>query len=210
MIEKTRVLFCAGGLLLLATMAAAAEPPRRFEITPFAGYRVGGGFEDEASGTEYDLDDNNSFGLIVNIVDRANTQWEFGWSRQSTAVDLSPAGIPGDLDLDIDYFQAGGTYLWDGDLARPFMVATLGAANLDPGNDASSETYFAFSIGGGWKIWPTSRLGLRLEARAYGIVTDSSSKIFCGSNPSNSGCLIQSRGELLWQWDFTAGAVFRF
>ena len=100
--------------------------------------------------------------------------------------------------------------MWDGDLARPFMVATLGAAHFSPGGKGSSETYFAFSIGGGWKLWPTRRLGLRLEGRFYGSLLDSDSNIFCTSAPSNSGCLIRTRGQLLWQWEMNAGAVFRF
>ena len=109
-------------------------------------------------------------------------------------------GGPDKLDLDIDYFQLGGTYLWDGKRAQPFMVATLGAAHLNPDGSGDSETYFAFSIGGGWRLFPAERFGLRVEGRFYGTVLDSDSDIFCRTGPENNQCLIQSQSEILWQW----------
>jgi hypothetical protein len=199
-------------LLWLALQPAlAADGPRRFEVTPFAGYRIGGSFEDDETGEDFDIDDEKAFGLIVNIAAEANTQWEFDWSRSETQVDVPTADGGSDkLDLDIDYFQAGGTYLWDGERAQPFMVATLGAAHLNPDGGGDAETYFAFSIGGGWRLWPTRRFGLRLEGRVYGTLIDSDSDIFCETGPENNTCLIASRSEVLWQWQVLAGASFRF
>jgi len=198
--------------LLVPAQDVVAGPKARFELTPFVGYRVGGSFEDDDTGESVDLDENVSYGLIFNIVEKANTQYEFGWSHQDTSVDLTDSsGNPAKLDLDIDTFQIGGTYLWEGDLARPFLVATLGAAHYRSHAEVSeSDTYFAFTIGGGWKLWPTRRFGLRLEGRYYGTLVDSNSKIFCGSSPNNSGCLIQTSGKLLSQWEVTVGGVFRF
>lgn len=200
------LLLCIGAL-----PALAADKVKRFEVTPFGGYRIGGDFEDDDTGEEYDIDDDKAYGLLVNIMAEANTQWEFGWSRSETAVDVpSVNGSSDKLDLDIDYFQGGGTYLWDGKLAQPFMVATIGAAYLNPDSSGDAETYFAFSIGGGWRIRPTERLGLRLEARVYGTVLDSDSDVFCRTGPDNNTCLIQSQSEVLWQWQMLAGASFRF
>jgi hypothetical protein len=198
-------------LVLLAMPAWANDRVLRYEITPFAGYRFGGSFEDDETGEEYDLDDDAAYGLIVNLAAEANTQWEFGWSRSETAVDVpSVNGSAGKLDLDIDYFQAGGTYLWDGKRAQPFMVATLGAAHLNPSGSGDSETYFAFSIGGGWRLFPTERFGVRVEGRFYGTVLDSDSDVFCRTGPDNNQCLIESSAEILWQWQMFAGASFRF
>ncbi len=204
------------GLVVLALSgprpAVAADSLHHFELTPFAGYRLGGSFEEAETGKSVALGDGGSYGLLVNIRDKANTQYEFGWSHQETSVNLRGAtGEPGKLDLDIDYFQAGGTYLWEGDLARPYMVATIGAAHYRPGTGTGgSDTYFAFSIGGGWKLWPTRRFGLRLEGRFYGTLIDSDSKIFCSSAPDNSKCLIHTNADVLWQWEMIAGGTFRF
>jgi len=201
-------LFLCSGL----TQEATADPISQFELTPFVGYRVGGSIEDETTGKSIDLNNNGSYGLIFNIRQKANTQYEFGWSHQDTSVDQSDLnGNPAKLKLAIDIFQIGGTYLWDGDLARPFLVATIGAANYRPrSGDGNSDTFFAFIIGGGWKLWPTRRFGLRLEGRYYGTLLDSNTNIFCSSAPNNSGCLIQTRGKLLSQWEISAGAALRF
>ncbi len=204
------VVFCL--VLSVPAHDAVADPMPRFELTPFVGYRVGGSFEDADTGESVDVNEDVSYGLIFNIVEKANTQYEFGWSHQDTSVDLAgTGGNPARLDLDIDYFQIGGTYLWEGTLARPYVVATLGAAHYRSHSEVSeSETYVAFSVGGGWKLWPTRRFGLRLEGRFYGTFLDSDSKIFCSSAPDNSGCLIHTRSELLQQWELMAGGVFRF
>jgi hypothetical protein len=206
-----------GTLIVLATFIlpvqdVLAEQNFRFELTPFVGYRVGGSFEDKDTGESVDLKENASYGLIFNIAEKAHTQYEFSWSHQDTSVDLTDSGgNPTKLDLDIDFFQLGGTYLFDGNFARPYMVATLGAAHYRSHSGVSeSDTYFAFSIGGGWKLWPTRRFGLRLEGKYYGTLVESNSKIFCGSSPENAGCLIQTSGQILSQWEVMVGGVFRF
>ena len=211
---STRLLGMALVILALSVPAreVVADSTYRFELTPFIGYRVGGSFEDADTGESIDLDENSSYGLSFNIAEKAHTQYEFDWSHQETSVDLTDStGNSRKLDLDIDYFQIGGTYLWDGKIARPYMVATLGAAHFRSHSEVDeSDTYVAFSIGGGWRLWPTRRLGLRLEGRFYGTFLGSDSKIFCSSAPENSGCLIRTDSDLLQQWEITAGGVFRF
>lgn len=201
----------AGGIA--DAQEAAAKQVHRFEITPFAGYRVGGTFEDEFSEAELDLDDAGGYGLVLNMRESANTEWELGYSHQSTSVDTADlTNEGGKLDLDIDYLQFGGTYIGPSDVARPFLVATVGLARFDPDVSAlDSETYFAFSIGGGVKLWPANRFGLRLEGRFYGTVLDSQSKIFCTSGTAEgSGCLISTEADVLWQWEMMLGAIMRF
>jgi hypothetical protein len=117
----------------------------------------------------------------------------------------------GDIDLSIDYLQFGGTYIGPSRLARPFLAATVGLSRFDPeASQFSAETYFAFSIGTGVKLWPENRFGLRLEGRLYGSVLDSESKIFCASDSENSACLISTKAEVLWQWEMMFGAILRF
>ena len=195
---------------------APAGPSRGIEITPFAGYRMGGEFEGEGSdpaAADIEIDDAAAFGLAINWPADENTEWEVYASRQST--DLGTAGLfdpaatpPGGLD--ITYLQVGGTYWFDGDLARPYIVATVGVSRFEPDDAAfDSETFFAFGVGGGYKLWPTSRLGLRLEGRFFGSVVDSDETVFCRTGGVTSGCLIAVSGDAIWQWELTAGLVFR-
>jgi opacity protein-like surface antigen len=200
-------------------MAAAADDVYHLEITPFAGYRLGGSFdaEDNATGVDVDvdIDDHASYGLIVNWPAAFNTEYEVFLSRQSTSLDTN-AGLflPGEPvldDLDISYLQVGGTYLFEGDRAWPFIVATVGASRFEPdSSEFDSETFFSFGIGGGYKIAPSSRIGLRLEGRLLGSYLGGDSAVFCRSDEVSSGCLIAVSGDMVWQWEMSAGLRVRF
>jgi hypothetical protein len=198
---------------LFAMSADAAERSYNFQLTPFAGYRFGGTFEDKETETDYDLNSSPSFGLILNFPSRGNTEWEIYYSKQSTEVDIA-GFVPGEnaLDMDVEYLQVGGTYLFEqSKIAVPYFVATAGVAKMSPdGANTKSDTFFSVGVGGGWKYFPASRVGLRLDGRFIGTFVDSNSQIFCGSGPEGGGCAISTSGKLLYQFELQAGVVFRF
>ena len=194
----------AGLLLLPGFPAAAQERGFGLEITPFAGYGIGGEFEDNDSETTLELDEAGSYGLIFNWPYKGNTEWEVYLSRQPTEIDVVGA-IPSQssFDIDVDYLQLGGTYLFDGN------QAIIGASRFDPGESGlSAETYFAFSAGGGIKLLPNKRVGVRLEGRLFGTLVDSGSTIFCQGG-AGATCSIQTSGTVLWQWQVSAGLIVR-
>ena len=204
-------------LTILAAPVHAAEPGEyRFAITPLLGYRMGGDFENDDTGADVSLDDAASVGFIINapaeaIGDDSYTEWELYFSRQSAGIDTAPAGVDPSMDVDISYLLLGGTYVGPGELVRPYLAAGIGAANISPnGSGYSSDTVFAFGIGGGAQVFPTEQIGLRLEVRALGAVLDSNSDIFCASGPEGSSCAIRGSGNMLWQWEVFAGLVARF
>lgn len=209
----TRSVTCL--VCLLATFPAAGQAPdraseHRFEVTPFAGYRMGGTFSDETTDAELELNNAGSFGLILNMREADNTEWELLYSHQDTDIDIGGAA-GGSVNMNVDYLQIGGTYLGEGRHARPYLAATIGLAHLDPAAaELPSDTFFAFSIGTGFKLRPHERLGLRLEGRLFGTVIDSDSKIFCVSGSSGSGCLINTKADVLWQVEISVGAIVRF
>ena len=198
---------------LLGTQPAAAQDEiRRFEITPYAAYRMGGSFDDGDNGQDFDLLDSGAFGLIVNGRVEENTQWEFLFGRQGTEVDTNglPPGQPR-LDIDIDYLHLGGTYLFDGTSVRPFIALTLGISQFDPGlSGLRSERFFSASFGGGWQFRATEQVGVRLEGRAFTTFLDSDSDLFCESDGGGGSCLITIDANTLTQWEVRAGFVFRF
>jgi hypothetical protein len=198
--------------LLTASVAQAQEESYKFELTPFAGFSTGGDFEDLTTTAKLSLDDSSSFGVILNIDEAVNTQWEILYSLQATEADTTGLPISGaPLDIDVHYIQGGGTYLFPGEAARPFLAATVGAAHFAPGlSGVDSETFFAFSIGTGLQIRPNARFGIRLEARGYGTLVDSNSELFCQSDPAGAICAITVDGTILWQFQAFAGFVFRF
>jgi hypothetical protein len=216
MMEETRILlnriYILTVFFLVSLPTPAQEQPFNYEITPFGAYRYGGEFKETDRNFSIDLDESESFGLILNARHSPTTQWEILYSRQETSADTTGLGLSDPkLDIDVEYLQAGGTYLWDGDVVRPFLAATLGVAQVDisnPGYD--SDAFFSFSLGLGLQVRPTSRLGLRLEARSYGTLLDSDSDLFCAFSPSNNICAIRIDGTIMWQVEALAGIVFRF
>lgn len=190
----------------------AQSSPGAFEITPYGAYRFGGSFEDETTGAEADIDDSGSAGLILNLRESANTQWEVVFSRQSTDADVSDFDLATPrIDVDIETLQIGGTYLGEGGLARPYLAATIGGTRIAPAiGGLDDDTFWSFSIGGGLQVFPTNRIGLRLEARLWGTLLDSDTDLFCASGAQGGICAIAIEGQMLWQLETFAGAVFRF
>lgn len=206
------LLFCAG-------LGVAREPSGHeiadFSLTPFGGYTFGGEFEDAAGSLVVEVDDSPHYGLIVNRRESANTQWELFYSRQQSEADTSalPAGTSGrsSIDLDVQYLHLGGTYVGDGARARPFLAATLGGTRFDPDPlSFDSENFFSFSIGAGYQLQPTERLGLRLGGRLFGTLLRSDTDLFCQTGPAENVCAISADSDIYWQFQTSLGVVFRF
>ncbi len=196
----------------LVVPAHAQQSPAKLELTPFGGYRLGGSFEIEDSSESYDFEDSTSLGLIANFAHRGNTSWEILYSQQSTEAEFSGVTINDVLiDVDLKMLQIGGTYQFEGDTVLPYLAATLGATHAEvSGTGSESDTFWSGSVGLGILVAPNSRIGLRLEARAYGTFTNSSTDLLCASGPEGAACAIQSAGDLVTQVEAFAGVVFRF
>ena len=198
--------------LLVVPTAAAQDQQFRFELTPYLGYRLGGTFDEQDGDRQFELEDSDAQGLMISGRVQPNTQWEILYGRQSTEVDTEGLFIDDPLlDVDVDYIHIGGTYLFEGGNVQPFIALTVGVTHVDPApSDFSSESFFSFSVGGGWQLNATKRLGVRLEARAFVTNVDSDSNIFCRSGAGGGVCVIDVDSESLTQWEARAGLVFRF
>jgi hypothetical protein len=208
-------------LLLIAVIAAslgcisaaqAQSAPSKFELTPFAGYRVGGTFSEDGGNGRVELNESSVQGIMFNIMANPKGQYELLYSRQST--DATTSGFfPGDptIDIDVEHYHFGGTYLFEGRNTRPFLALTLGASRFDPRHaESSAQTYFSASLGAGVQLAASSRFGIRLEARAFTTFIDDGSSLFCSSINGAGACLIRLEGNLLTQFEVRAGLVFRF
>lgn len=201
--------------ILLSLPAALRAEPGDFELTVFGAYRMGGQMDGDADSAEVELDDSSSFGALLNWPARDNTEWEVLLSTQSTEARLVDAATELDRRVDFDSItaQLGGTYRFGGDNVVPYLAMTVGGTHVETrGAVSESDTFFSGSIGLGIKISPTSRVGLRLEARAYGILVDSDSEIFCLSAPDAeiAGCAVALNGDIAGQIETFAGVTVRF
>lgn len=161
-------------LLLLPALAFAQ--PSEFEITPFAGYRLGGEFdaEDEDffdSGLDAEIEESSIFGVILGIPLSPNWKLELSATRQESAfiIDeglLSPTVELGDVTL--SHYHAGFAYDWGLGQVRPFVLGSVGLARIEPDfPELNAENRLSASLGGGAKVFFSPNVGLRLEGRGY-------------------------------------------
>lgn len=159
--------------LLFLSPAVATAQERRIELTPFIGYQFGGDLElhDEFGRFGVDLDESQSYGLILDIPVSRSLQVELVLNRQPTQLEVdeglfAPPVVLADADL--TYLHGGLLWHWGPGQVRPFVGLTAGVTNIDPDLAGSeSETRFSIGLSGGAKIFFSRHVGLRLEARGW-------------------------------------------
>lgn len=206
---------CAAFLLAAGGACAQAvdendAAAKRYEITPFLGYRVGGTFDINGSAEDGDVSEHVSFGLALSYhVDRFSS-YEIFYSRQPTHISLGEQ--PGSLDLDVEYLLFGGMLVIEETSAlQPYILglAGVGRFSLDA-PDAQDETTFALALGAGIRLHFREQVDVRLEARGYLAFVDSGSSTFCGADATGSGCLFRGNGATFPQFELLAGLAWSF
>lgn len=193
---------------LLWTSPALAQDDPALEITPFLGYDFGGSFEVfdfEFGAVDFELQDGESYGVIVDFPINRSFQVEAMVFRQPTTLEVDE-GLFGPsfelTDIDIDYLQGG--ILWQGSLGqvKPFFGGGIGLARMNPDiSELDSETRFAFNIGGGVKTFFTPHFGLRVEGRLLVIsLPEEDEDLFCCRGEDNA----------LAQGHVAVGLIFAF
>jgi len=197
-------------LLLLPVLfpaSAAAEPV--WEITPFLGYHIGGGFEDNTTGVDLDADEGAAFGLIVGYPQTPDSRYElfYGFQRTRLVTEGTFGGEPV-LDLDVHYLHIGGSYRYPEGKVHPFVSGGLGATHFAPRGDGSgSKTYFSLSLGGGVMIPVSARVALRLEGRGFLTILPESTTVFCVSS-GGAECIVKVQGDTFGQVMLLGGIAF--
>lgn len=208
------------GLLALAPGPAPAAEGRdgkreagRIELTPFAGFRLGGGFDDAGNGVPADLDEGGAYGVVVDVDTGpgTGTQVEAMWSHQRTALRTGDllAGAPL-FDIDVDYYQIGGTVLIEEtDRVKPFLAGTMGVTRLHPrGGSGDTDARFSASLGLGVKLFPVERIGIRFEGRSFLTFLSGSGTVSCASPGGCSG--VVGSNDILWQFEGRVGLIVAF
>jgi hypothetical protein len=207
-----------GRATLAIALLGAAAPARgaapSFEITPLAGYRVGGAFHDTSIDANRDILEHSSFGLALDLARTPDTQWELTYSREDTRIEGAtgaPASEP--LDLRIEYLQLGGTYFWSETERKgvePYVVGGLGITRFSParaGLDDRIEP--SINVGVGLRVPLSKRIALRIEGRGYVTLLETDGSVFCRSNGGDAACTIHARARGLWQIEGLIGLAFR-
>ena len=165
---------------MLSGNAFAQSSPGKFEFTPYGGFRFGGTFEDLDEDLSAELDDDASFGLILNLRESSNTQWELIYAQQNTAVDTSEFTFSDpSIDVELQSLQIGGTYMGEGQRARPYVAATVGGTYISPDFPSlDSDTFWSFSIGAGLQAFPSKRVRSRWTETRFGSLKPSPESYF--------------------------------
>jgi hypothetical protein len=198
-------------LMPLATAHAWAQGgpvigEERVELTPFVGYRTGGGFSVIEGGPGFDIQNSLSYGGLIDFNLRKNNfKLELLYSRQTSRVEAETLLGSGFGDLAIEYYQGGVLQEVGNPGARWYIGVLLGATRIAP-KLFDSETFFSGSIGGGLKFFPSKRVGLRFDGRAYATFVSGSAGAFC----VNGACVFAYEGSTFWQGEFTGGLILAF
>ncbi|MEM8960339.1 MAG: outer membrane beta-barrel protein [Acidobacteriota bacterium] len=210
---RTRSMLIVLAALMALPITAMAQT-NSVEITPFAGYRLGGefsgydDFRDDFFDLGLEIEDGESFGVIVGFPINRDFQIEVFWSRQESEL-IFDGGLfdPEELvfELDTEYLHGGFLYQWGSGQVRPFVVGSAGITRFSPngGVEATEEDRFSVGLGGGVKIFFNNNFGIRLEGRGFGTFVDDD-EAFC----DRFGCY--ETDEYFTQTEFRAGLILAF
>ena len=196
--------------LVVAWLAGLAAPAaaQTVEITPVGGYRFGGGFYERVTQQQVDLDGAPALGLVVNVPLHDGLFVEALVSHQEAGVDVPASAFAPSRRwrMVVEHYQAGGLQEFGtGRRARPFLTGLLGLTRYAA--DGDNEIRFTVSAGGGVKLMPVPRLGLRLDGRLFMTFVEAEGRaIAC----SPGICLVAFEADVVLQAEFTAGIVVVF
>ena len=200
--------------LILTLLFATPAVAQKVEITPFIGYQFGG--ELRVRDGDLRLQDDINYGLVLDVALSRNGQLELSYTRQDTRIDFNQfnGGRRPIYDVSVNYWQIGGIWEFNpGETARPFLSLTGGFTHygvgeqLDPqAPDIRSDTFFSMVLGGGVKVFPSQRMGIRLAGHVYSTIVSSSSGFWC---TLPGGCGVGLSGWGIWQGDVQAGLIIR-
>ena len=204
--EITRALARIGVVLLVCHPAVALA--QKVEVSPFGGYRFGGGFFERVTNQPVDLDGAPAVGGALNVAMHDGLWFEGLFTRQEARVDVRGGLLAPEtrLHITVDHWFAGGLQEFDYKPAvRPFLTGLLGLTRYAAEGD--NEIRFSISAGGGVKLRPTRHLGARLDGRVFTTFADVEGRtIFC----SPGLCLVAFEGDVVWQAEFSAGLIIAF
>jgi hypothetical protein len=178
------------------------------EVSPFVGYRFGGGFFEQITNQPVDLDGATAAGGVLNVAMHDGLWFEGVFTRQQARIEVPGSALapPSKWRVTVDHYLAGGLQEMGGTpTIRPFLTGLLGLTRYAAEGD--TEVRFVVGAGGGVKLQPTRHLGARLDGRVFATFADVSGRaIIC----SPGICLFAFDGDVVWQVEFSAGLVLGF
>jgi len=215
---------------LVATGSVAAYAQPQVEIAVETGYTASEGIKASTSRiingqiyNDLDITSGGNIGFTVGVLFTDNAEVEFLWNRQFSSFSAGNPAPSVDLaDLSVDNFFGNFVYNWGVREAkvRPFMLVGIGATHYSPGDPVTlpattpltsidSATKFAWTLGGGVKVYPAEHVGLRLNARWTPTYIKSDAEgLWC--DPFYPTCWVLSEADYSNQFSIKGGITLRF
>jgi len=215
---------------LVAAGAVAASAQPQVEVAFETGYTASEGIKASEpriiGGSAYndlDIKSGGNIGFTFGVLFTDNAEVEFLWNRQfSTFSAGNPAPSVDLADVSVDNFFGNFVYNWFEREAkvRPFMFVGIGATHYAPGEPVAlpkitsatsidSATKFAWTLGGGVKVYPAQHVGLRLNARWTPTYIKSDAEgLWC--DPFYPTCWVLGDPDYSNQFALNGGITLRF
>ena len=194
--------------MLSAAFAAAPAVAQPAEVSVLGGYRLGGSLVEAAAPHRVDSDGAPAIGIVFDLPVSEGFQFEALFTHQQESVLLVPLDgfAPSTrYSTSIDHWQAGALQeLEAGRSVRPFLTGMLGLTRYAV--EADHAIRFTLGGGGGVKVFPRSRVGLRLDGRVFATFVDAEA---LGVACVQGGCVLAVHLDMAWQVELTAGLVVR-
>ena len=202
-------------LLLGAAAGSSVAQSRDNAFTLYAAYRDGGSFTDVTTGSTLPIEASGAGSISLDLGLDASRQLQLFVSRQSSQISVEQASapippggpLPGKLPMKVTYLHIGGTSFLEGKIGRgAYLVGGLGATLFEPGSEGfENELRPSLNLGIGYQLPLGERMALRIEARGYATLVNSSGGMFC-----SGGCTISIKGDTVTQGDVQLGLSFRY
>ena len=197
----------AGAILFIAVCGHASSlRAQGIEITPFGGYRFGGDFFELVTGQPVDADGAPAVGAIVDIPLGNGLQVEALFTHQNAHVTV-PAGPllpPIRASVSVDHWQGGGLQEYADGRVRPYATGMLGLTRY--AGEGDSEMRFTVAGGGGVKVFPASKVGVRLNGQLSATFVYADARV-TGCSPGI--CFFNFTADIVWQLEFSVGLILK-
>jgi hypothetical protein len=217
---KLKIASMEGGATALLTMLVAAPVQHAraqddaaakngSSFTVYGGDRFAGSVRDSTTDSAINLRNGSSFALALDLGLDQNNQVEVFYSQQNSALASGAfSSKANNIGLTLYNYQIGGTDFIEEVGRGLYVVGGLGGTTVKPDrSDLNSETFFSGNVGIGWMVPIGAHVGLRFEARGYGILLNNKSAVFCGGA---AGCTVAIKGNAVFQGEALAGISARF
>jgi hypothetical protein len=196
-------------ILLASAAGTAAAQATHSAVTLYGGWRNGGSLTDADTNAPLPIENSAVGAISLDLPLDFARQYQFYLSHQRTRLasgNAAPA-TPTSVPLRITYLHVGGSAFADGQVGRGlYLVGGVGLTVFEPsGSPYTAEMRPSMNLGIGYEFPLGERVSLRVEARGYATMVNSSGSFLC-----SGGCVINVRGDLMSQGDVQVGLAARF